>query len=385
MNKAERDRLLSVVSNYRKEQLEFLIDICNINSHSFNKTGTDTVAECILEKLTALLPFHTVVAQADVGDHHILRTHETSAGIYLLGHMDTVFPPDHPFQTCRREGDWLIGPGTADMKGGIAVLVFSLKALQGVGLLPHLNLTVIASSDEELGSKSSRVLFEKERQNAAACLVFECGGRNGSIVVSRNGKAGARLVCRGKDRHVGDGTHEKASAILELSHKVIALEALNAVFSGATCNVGSIGGGLGPSTVPAEAQALFDIRWHKEEHYEPLVKRIEQIARQPIQPDCTSAFSVLNYRPAMPRTDATDDLLLKMQRTAAPLGQSLEIEHRRGTSDGNFFGSIGVPTLDGLGPIGEQDHTDRERIWVSSLVDRTALVAVFLAEHGPRL
>jgi glutamate carboxypeptidase len=384
MNDAEKDGLLSLISGYAGEQLDFLTEICSVNSHSLNKAGTDTVAERILEKLTPIFPFHTVIGRADVGNHHILKTEETEGGIYLLGHMDTVFPPGHPFQRCRRDSDWLVGPGVADMKGGIAVLVFGLKALGEIGLINRLGLTVILSGDEELGSRSSKALYEEERRTARACLVFECGGRNGSIVVSRNGKAGARLLCRGKDRHVGNGTHEKSSAILELAHKVIALEALNAVYPGVSCNVGTIQGGLGPATVPAEAGVLLDIRWHDQEHYEPLLAKIELIAGTRIQADCTSDVAIVNYRPAMPRTDATDRLLRPMQHTAENLGQRLEIEHRRGTSDANFFGSFGVPALDGLGPIGEHDHTDRERILISSLVDRTALLAAFLAEHGHR-
>ena len=238
-----RDTILELVKKWSREQLEFLITLCEQNSHTFYKPGVDQVSGLVLEQLKDIFPIHKTVRQKDVGNHHILKTHETGKSIYLLGHTDTVFPPDFSFQTCRKEGDWLIGPGTADMKGGLAVLVYALKALHQTGILERLNVTLILGSDEENGSVTSRSLYETERQNASACLVAECAGEKGEIVLSRNGKAGGRLECFGHDQHVSTATPEKSSAILEIAHKVIALEALNRIMPGVTVNVGKIEGG----------------------------------------------------------------------------------------------------------------------------------------------
>jgi len=224
----------------QKEQLQFLIDICNQNSYSFNRSGVEKVAAMIHGHITDILSVHETDPQPRFADHHIYRVKNVPKYIYLVGHMDTVFPPDHPFQTCRIDHDLLRGPGTGDMKGGLTVIIYALKALKHVGLLKDLPLAVIFNSDEEVGSKTSCRLFEREREKALICLVTECAGINNEIVISRNGKLGARIRSQGKARHVGFGTHEKSSAILELAHKIIALESLNNSVPDFSLNIGKI-------------------------------------------------------------------------------------------------------------------------------------------------
>jgi glutamate carboxypeptidase len=377
-------KVLELTHRWEKEQFDFLITLCEQNSYTFHKQGTDRVAAMILEKLEGLLPIHNVFKQQDVGDHHILKTKKTGKSVYLLGHMDTVFPPDHPFQNCKKNGGWLSGPGTADMKGGLAVMVYALKALHPLGGLENLNVTMILGGDEENGSLSSRDIYEKERENALFCLVAECAGENGEITVSRNGKTGGRVECFGRDRHVGSPSEEKASAILELARKIIAFESLNSIFPGVRINVGRIEGGLGPGTIPSYASFLFDLRWQKEEDHIPLLNRIQEIVSQSELPQTSSCMTLLNYRPVMPYSEKTKKLLYHLKRVAKELRQEVLTEHRYGTSDGNFFGAVGVPTLDGFGPIGMRDHTPEERIRISSLKERTALLALFLLRIAER-
>lgn len=371
-------KVLELINRWEKEQVDFLITLCEQNSYTFYKQGTDRVASLILENLEGMLPIHNLVEQQDVGNHHILKTKKKGKSVYLLGHMDTVFPPDHPFQICKKDGDWLSGPGTADMKGGLTVMVYALRTLHLLGGLEKLNVAMILGGDEENGSLTSRDIYEKERENARICLVAECAGENGEIAVSRNGKAGGRVECFGRNRHVGSPAEEKASAILELARKVIALESLNSIFSGGRINVGRIEGGLGPGIVPSHASFLFDLRWQKEEEFRQLLDRIQEIVSRSELPQTSSSISLLNYRPIMPFTKKTEKLLHYLQRVAEELGQEIFGEHRYGTSDGNFFGAAGVPTLDGFGPVGLQDHTPEERIRISSLKERTALLALFL-------
>ena len=375
-----KKKLLDLIDRWSKEQLDFLITLCNQNSYTFNKNGTDRLAALVLERLQDFFPIYRNIEQSETGDHHILKTKDTGKASYLLGHLDTVFPSDHPFQACRQEGKWLIGPGTADMKGGLTVMVYALRALDQTGLLENLNVAVILGADEENGSASSQEIYEKERQIASICLTAECAGENGEVVVSRNGKAGGRLECSGRDRHVGSEGEEKASAVLEIAKKVIAFESLNALFPEVRVNVGQIEGGLGPGTIPGQASFLFDLRWEKEEHHAPLLERLQEIASSSDNPLCESRLTLLNHRPAMPEDEKTHTLFSKLQETAEELGQDLSAEHRRGTSDANYFGAVGVPTLDGFGPIGVKDHTPGERILISSLKDRTALLACFLLD-----
>lgn len=375
-----REEIISHIELHRREQLEFIISLCNQNSHTFNKWGTDAVAEMVVDRLAPYLKYHDIVDQDKVGCHHILKNHRSGPAVYLVGHLDTVFPPDHELKKCRVEGEFLYGPGTSDMKGGIGVIVYALGAAHRAGALDRLNVAVILNSDEEIGSVTSSPLFEQERKNASACLVAECAGPNGEVVVSRNGKAGARIDCYGEDRHISTVAGTKASAVLELSHKIIALESLNASLPGASINVGRIEGGLGSSTIAGQASAQVDIRWVKEEHRPLLYESIEKILSDPSQPGCRTQFTELNSRPAMPFNSKTEILFGQVQLTGRNLGQSVISEHRRGTSDANFFGVVGVPTIDGLGPIGHKEHTVNEYIELASLRDRTALLAHILSD-----
>jgi glutamate carboxypeptidase len=364
------------------EQLQFIVDLCNQNSCTYNKNGTDRVAGMIGERLDRLLPRHEIHAQAEVGDHHLWKTSGEEKAIYLLGHMDTVFPPDHSFQSCRFEDDLLRGPGTGDMKGGLAVMVYAVLALGHLGFLDQLNLVLILNGDEEIGSATSRPIYEYEKERALACLVAECGGPGGEFVISRNGKMGIRLDCYGQDRHVGAGTQEKASAILELAHRIIGLESLNEALPGVRANAGKIEGGLSPATVAAHATCMADLRWESQSHHDVLLRLLEEAAAKPIQSGCRTTYEVMNSRPVMPAGEASLELYEMLQHTGRRMGFTVSKSHRRGSSDANFFGAAGVPTLDGFGPICENDHTENEWIRVSSILPRTVLLALFLIDLG---
>jgi len=370
------------IESHASEQLQFIVDICNQNSYTHNKQGTDRVAAMIAERLNGAMPIHEVRSQDKVGDHHLWKTTGREKAIYLLGHMDTVFPYDHPFQRCRMEDDLLRGPGTGDMKGGIAVLVYALLALGRLGFLDQLDIVLILSGDEEIGSATSRPIYESEREKAFACLVAECGGTDGEFVISRNGKMGIRMDCYGRERHVGSGTSEKASAILELAHRIIRLESLNEVLPGVSVNAGKIEGGLGPATVAAHAGCLADIRWKSQNHHAALLGLLEEAVSTPIQSGCRTTFEILNSRPALPEGDGSLEIYEILQSTARKAGISVSKSHRRGSSDANFFGAAGVPTLDGFGPVCEDDHTEQEWIRISSILPRTVLLATFLIELG---
>lgn len=384
MQNIQKD-ISSYIDSCAQEQIQLVIDLCHQNSHSYNKKGVDRVGEMIMEHLTNLMPIHQVIHQKKVGDHHLLKNKNSAKAIYLVGHMDTVFPPEHSFQRCRLQKDHLHGPGTGDMKGGLAVFIYALKALKEVHLTDRLRLALILNSDEELGSIFSRSIFLEESKKALACLGGECAGHKGEIVVSRNGKMGAMIDCYGQDRHVGFGTHEKSSAVLELAHKIIALESLNASLPGVSINIGHIEGGLGPSTVAGHSSSLVDIRWEKEDQREILWKRIQEEISKSSQPRCHSKIKILNSRPAMPLKKSTEEMFQIIQEIGLSLGQKIKSEHRRGTSDVNFFGAAGVPTLDGLGPICKKDHTESEFIKVSSLKDRSCLLALFLVKFGQKV
>ncbi|MFH1764737.1 MAG: M20/M25/M40 family metallo-hydrolase, partial [Gemmatimonadota bacterium] len=369
-----KQKIVAFVQNHAVEQLQFVIDLSHQNSYSHNKAGTDKVADMILEKIGGLFPVHRIMEQKEVGNLHLLSTVREGNSIYLLGHMDTVFPPDHPFQNCYVEGNKLHGPGCGDMKAGLATIVYSVLALADAGVLDRVPLTVILGGDEEIGAVTSRPVYEEERKKALACLVVEGAGVNREIVVSRNGKIGARVDCRGQDQHVGAVDLRKASAVLELAHKTIALEGLNGSLPGVRVNVGKIDGGLGPATIPARAHALIDVRWEDRAVRAALVERIEEVVAREDLPGCRSELTIMNERDAWPWTEGTEKLAGLIRKVGAELGHPMDQEHRLGTSDSNFFGCAGVPTVDGLGPICKGYHTSEEFVYISSIPERTALV-----------
>ena len=385
MNESVRNSILDHIERAAGDQLRFLEGLCRVNSHTDNIEGVQRVAGMILERAGSLLRTHEPTMDKAGRTHHILRSGGDGPAVYLLGHLDTVFPPGHSFQSCSRNGDWLTGPGTGDMKGGLAVIVFALEALAHAGVIDSMNLSMILGADEETGSTGSRTIYERERARAAACLTAECAGENGELVVSRNGKAGGRLDCTGEQDHVGRSGGGKKSAVLELSRAVIALESLNGAFPGVTVNVGQVSGGLGPSTVPGEAHCLFDLRWRDEIYFDKLVSEARRLTEDRTTGGGSCRLTILNHRPAMPATEGTARLTAALELTAGLTGTVVTTEHRRGTSDVNFFGAAGVPAIDGFGPVCLDDHTERERILIPTLASRTALLALFLAGHGPGL
>jgi glutamate carboxypeptidase len=261
------------------------------------------------------------------------------------------------------------------MKAGIATIVYSVLALAESGVLDRLPLTMILGTDEEIGAVYSRPVYEEERKKALACLVVEGGGAEGEIVVSRNGKLGARVSCQGQARHVGAINLQKASALLELAHKIIGLEGINGQLPGVRVNVGKAQGGLGPATIPAEAHALIDIRWEDQSVKEDLVQGVKEVVVRGELPGCSSELVILNERDAWPLNEGTQHLADLIKDVSAGLGLQIQQEHRLGTSDSNFFGCVGVPTVDGLGPICEGYHTPEEFVHIPSISERTTLLA----------
>ena len=364
------------IDEHADEQLQYLIRLSQQNSYSWNKPGTDQVAAMVLERIGTAFRFHRVVEQTNVGDLHILSNVPPSEkSIYVLAHMDTVFPPEHPFRECWVDGDELHGPGTGDMKAGIATLVYAILALRDARVLDDVPLTVLLAGDEEVGAVTSRPIHEEETERALACLVVEGAGANGEVVVSRYGKINGRLECAGVDRHVGALNQDKASAVLELAHKTIGIEGLNGNLPDTRLNVGKVEGGLGPATVAASASALLDIRWKEQAHRDVLVEMVERVVSQTDVRGCSSKFLLLSERPAWPLTRGTHLLVDLVKAAGAELGQQIDEQHRVASSDSNFYGAVGVPTVDGLGPYCEGYHTAKEFVKISTIKERTGLLA----------
>jgi glutamate carboxypeptidase len=382
------DAILSYLEPLRREALDLLRRLVEIQSGSRNKPGLDRMAGEMAGVLGGILPRVRVLPFADHGDMvqaMTLPAEEGRKGVMLVGHMDTVFPADTTFTAFREDETRCFGPGVYDMKGGLVVAVYALKALAHLGLLEKIPVTVLCNSDEEIGSPASRPWIERMSGGALAALVFEGGGPGKDVVTGRKGRLGMELTVRGRAGHAAKGG-AKSSAILELAHTIIALEALNDGRE-ITLNVGQVEGGIGPNTVPELATAALDARFLTPEGQKRLERDLARIVSAPLVPGTSATLSVTSGRPAMPQSDGNRRLYAVARAQAQTFGYDLPEELRSGVSDANFIAELGAPVLDGLGPVGDLDHSDLEFILKDTLMERAALTAATIAalwNHGTR-
>jgi glutamate carboxypeptidase len=298
-----------------------------------------------------------------------------------LCHYDTVWPLGTleriPFSV---DADGVArGPGCFDMKGGIVVLYFALQALRARGLRPARRLDVLFTSDEEVGSPTSRPLIEKTAKGAAVAYVLESPLPGGTLKTARKGTGDFLVRITGRAAHAGVEPQKGISATGELAHQVLALHALNDYAVGTTVNVGVVHGGTRPNVVAAEAEAHVDIRVETLAEAE----RIEAAIRglQPHLPGAVLDIDGGLNRPPMERSAAMGALFEQARRNAAAMGVDLREGSTGGGSDGNFTAAIGVPTLDGLGPEGEGAHAAHEHVLTESFPRRVALLAGLLVDR----
>lgn len=378
--------IYSYLNDIRPAMYGLLEELVLLQSGSTNKAGIDRVGKRIALEMEAMGFSCDFIRETKYGNHLIARspghTKETRDGkkqILITGHMDTVFPADTAFNFYKEDETRCFGPGVADMKGGLVVGIFALKALVNTDLIQKNRITVIFNSDEEIGSPSSRELIREEAQKSRLAYVLEAGGLAGEIVTGRKGNISIRLGVEGEAGHAAFAGTNKASAILELAHKTIAIERLNDPGKGISANVGTIQGGLGPNTIAQYANAAIDFRFLTAGQDDILKTKIEKIVTRQTVPGTRSWMTINNSRPAMPQTDANTTLFEKIKRLADGLGIPVKSELRQGVSDANIIALTKIPVIDGLGPIGAKDHSEDEYIEKASLYERALLFANILA------
>ncbi|AVO44491.1 M20 family metallopeptidase [Phreatobacter cathodiphilus] len=295
-------------------------------------------------------------------------------GILLLGHIDTV----HPVGTLtsalpwRIEGDRAYGPGIYDMKGGNAIAVAALAHLRATGRRPHMPVTVMFIPDEEAGSPSSRARIEAEARRHTIVLVAEPSGDGGRLTVARHGIARYYLKTTGIPAHAGAYHAKGRSAIREMARQILAVEAMTDYDRTITLNVGTMSGGTHENMVPIHAEACVYVLVPSAEAEAEV--RAKLLALTPHDPDVELEVTLGLYRPSYGKTPAIQALYDHAAGLARELG--FEVAGERvagGGSDGNFTGALGIPTLDGLGVIGDGPHTHHEHLLISCLVPRTRL------------
>jgi glutamate carboxypeptidase len=293
--------------------------------------------------------------------------------VLLLGHMDTVYPIGTISKMpCRVAKGRVWGPGVLDMKAGIALALHVIGALSAWGLSRPVTLLLV--SDEEVGSKSSRAITEKSAQSAAAVLVLEPAyGLHGAVKTARKGIGDYTIKVTGKAAHSGLDFEQGQSAVLELAKQICEISKLVDLKRGITLNVGKVSGGTRVNVVPAEAIALVDLRVATARDGVRLDRKLRGL--KPFNRKCKITVSGELNRPPMERTAGVASLYARAREIAKGLGWSLQEASVGGGSDGNFTAALGIPTLDGLGGVGEGAHAEHESIVISELPRRAALLA----------
>ncbi|SFB48388.1 glutamate carboxypeptidase [Rhizobium sp. NFR07] len=302
--------------------------------------------------------------------------------VLVLAHLDTVHAHGVIAKQLplKRAGDKLYGPGIYDMKSGALMALEALKIAVGRGSKMPVDLVFVP--DEEIGSYSSRAYMEELARNAGYTLVVEPARDGGKIVIARKGVAMYDVTVRGRASHAGTRPQDGRSAIRAAARLVLELEALNDAERGVTVTIGTIQGGTGRNTVPAECHMQVDVRVPDEAAARESTARIE--AMKPVDPDISFEIKGQMNRPPFAQSQEGVKLFDVAAGIAAELGIKLEGVVTGGGSDGNFTAALGVPTLDGLGADGAGAHTFEEHIFVSSLAPRTALLANLMMSLEPK-
>jgi glutamate carboxypeptidase len=299
--------------------------------------------------------------------------------ILALGHSDTVWPMGTLAQMPFREADGrLWGPGVLDMKAGIAFFIYAVRALRELDIPVPSRVKLLINSDEEVGSNSSRTLTQETARKAKAVLVLEPGtGLEGKLKTARKGVGGYTITVRGRASHAGVDFPAGASAIVELAWQIERVARFTNLKSGITVNPGLISGGSRSNVVAAEARAVVDIRVPRLRDAETLARKFH--ALKPVDKRCRLEVEGGLNRPPMERSVAIVQLFRTAQRLAREMGVAIEESMTGGGSDGNLTAALGIPTLDGLGGVGEGAHAINESILIDRIADRTALLAKLVA------
>lgn len=405
LDKKEQE-LVKFLDGQKEEMVALLKEVVEINSGSRNAPGIDSVGRILSARLQKLgFKKEFVPAKAETlevagekkirtsGPHRILRKAGKGKKVLLMGHLDTVFEPASDFLKFSRfsetSRDSTVGPGVADMKGGLVVIVFTLEALNQTGLLKDKDITVFFNGDEETGSKTSKHRIFEEAKRADYCLNFE-EGRDvpyGGIVVARKGTASSTITCHGRAAHAGNQHYLGINALVELSQKLLELSKLSDYKRGITVSPGVID--LGPfaksNRVPDFARAEVDFRYLDPADTSYLRSKVEEICQkvylrnpwtgEAARMELDFEFNFPPMRPDTARYRWAGEVLALARLLGVPAG----VKGSAGGADASIAALAGCLTLDALGPIGGASHTTDEWVHLNTLSGRAKLTALILS------
>ncbi len=365
-----------------KEMLRLLGVFVRTESPSFDKAAVDRFGQVVAAEWRKRGARVRILRQRERG-HHVRAELWGGRGtgrkqVLVLGHLDTVYDlgalERMPF---RISGGHAWGPGVLDMKSGLVMALFAAEALRRRSIQPQRRVVFLWTSDEEIGSKISRAAIEKEARRSAAALVLEpATGRDGRLKTTRKGVGEIELTITGRAAHAGINPADGVNAVHELALQIARITRFNNARRGISVNADVIEGGTRSNVIAERARALIDIRCTRARDMRALERKFRRL--RPILPGARIEVTGGFNRPPMERTVAAG-LFRDAQELAKQAGWKLRDSFTGGGSDGNFTAALGIPTLDGLGGVGEGAHSPGERVQICSLAERAALLAALLA------
>jgi glutamate carboxypeptidase len=362
--------------------VELITALVNHETPTGDKTHVDQLGNFIEQKLKSLGADVERIPQQQVGDILFARWNANAPGkpILFLMHMDTVWPlgtlASRPVHV---EGDRLIGPGTWDMKGSIALVLSAIEGLRERGEFPNRPVWALFTSDEETGSFHSWEVIERYAKQAGLCLVMEFATPAGGLKTWRKGVGHYTVNVKGLSSHAGNAPEKGINAVVEIAHQTLRITELNRMDQGTSVSVTVVQGGTATNVIAAAATAQVDVRFltkaeservdHALKHLEPVLKGATIEVSQPTL-----------LRPPMERDATMIRNFEQAKAIAAKLGFNLTEDGSGGGSDGNITAGLGAPTLDGLGLLGEGAHAAHEQVVISSIPQRAALLDRMIAD-----
>ena len=359
--------------------LETIEALVSLESPTTDKAAVDRCGHALAARLEAIGGRVSRLPRVDRGDHLLAEFGCGTSQILLLGHIDTVWPIGQlERMPLVRSNGRLHGPGVFDMKAGIAIGMLATRALLETGVSLSRRIVMLWTTDEEVGSATSRGAIEDEAGRSDAVLVLEPSLPGGAVKTARKGCGEYELRVRGVAAHAGIDPSKGASAIHELARQIVLVQKLQDLDRGISVNVGTISGGTRTNVVAEEARAVIDVRAPTQAD----AARVDAAFRALKAVDERTAVSVTGGldRPPLERTAQVARLYQQAFEVGRELGQALGEGSTGGGSDGNFTAALGVATLDGLGAVGDGAHALHEHVEIDSLPDRAALVAGLIAK-----
>ncbi|MFA9557009.1 M20 family metallopeptidase [Evansella sp. AB-rgal1] len=371
------------IDQKQKEMLEMLEYLVNIDSGSYNKVGIDKIGTYFCSKYIELGFDIVSIHENEFGNHMVVKHRDAvNPEIIIVAHLDTVFSKGtaskRPFT---HDNNRAYGPGVIDMKGSLVTLYFAISALRFYEDFSLKNIQIIFNSDEEVGSPSSRKIIEKYAANKKYALIMEPSRANGKLVTSRRGGGKFTLKVTGIGAHSGIEPEKGASAIEELAHKITKLHQLSDYEKGINVNVGLIKGGTTLNTIAPHAEAQIEIRVNTLKQAEELTNDIKDICTAPDVEGTELELKGGLTRPPMEKSAESIELANVIKKIASNIGlERIDGVATGGGSDAAFTSALGIPTIDGLGPVGGNAHSEDEYLEIKSLTERCLLLAKSIQE-----